>query len=357
MLIAAKIIKEEDFEQAVNNMLADSNKDSISIESYAIACDDICKQFVNSNPIAYEEWLNNYSFKLMQFNTIKYANRVIALKDSINRQMEMEFIDSPDDIYKWHKRLGIENMQVSCDIQIVNCTYGYTRKAFNPAKNTNKNTLLKLNAYDKNSEGTAHLVYGAKLDTEGILFEFSQRKIIEWLAENNIIRQEQVPDLDDELAIKKWYAENVHSDLISMFGDVEGNEPVTKYVFGLLHSIAHALINAAGEISGLSSNSLTEIIFVETASVFIYSQTSQGLPLGALSGMAEMRYEYFLKRVYEDSKNCIFDPVCSQRDDTACHACLVIPEISCSYFNSNLGRKYMYSIEGIENPKVGFWEM
>ena len=356
-LISMGFVKEEDFDQVVNKMLTDSNSDAVSVEKYALACDDICRQFVSTNPVAYEEWLNNYSFKLMQYNTVKYARRVVTLQDSIDRQIEMEFIDSPEDVYVWHRRLGITNMQVSCDIQIVNCTYGYTRKAFDPSKNTNKNTLLKLNAYDKNTEGTAHLVYGAKLDTEGILFEFSQRRIIEWLAVNHIIRQEQIPDLDDDLAVKKWYAENIHSDLISMFGDIEGDEPITKNVFGLLHSMSHALLNAAGEISGLSSNSLTEIIFVETASIFIYSQTSQGVPLGALSGMAEMRYEYFLKRVYEDSRNCIFDPVCSQRDDTACHACLVIPEISCNHFNAGLGRKYMYSIEGVQSPKVGFWEM
>lgn len=290
-LIAARFVKEEDFDQVVNKMLVDSN--TVSVEKYALACDDICRQFVSDNTVAYEEWLNNYSFKLMQYNTVKYARRVITLQDSINRQTEMEFIDSPEDVYVWHRRLGITNMQVSCDIQIVNCTYGYTRKAFDPLKNTNKNTSLKLNAYEKNTEGTAHLVYGAKLDTEGILLEFSQRRIIEWLVENHIIRREQIPDLDDELAVKKWYAENVRSNLISMFGDIEGDEPITKNVFGLLHSMSHALLNAAGEISGLSSNSLTEIIFVETASIFIYAQTSQGVPLGALSGMAEMRYEFF----------------------------------------------------------------
>ena len=249
----------------------------------------------------------------------------------------MEFIESPQDIYDWHNKLGIRNMQVSCDIQIVNCTYGYSRIVADPKNNKNPNwPQLKLNAYDKNKEGTANLVYGAKLDTEGILFEIDQAKIIEWLRDNNIIQEEQVPDLHDELAVKRWFAENVHGDLISMFGEIEGDEAITKNVFGLLHSMSHAFIQAAGEISGLSSNSLTEIIFVETASIFIYSQTSQGVPLGALSGMAEMRYEYFLRRVFEDTKNCIFDPVCTERDDTACHACLIIPEISCNHFNAGL---------------------
>jgi len=221
----------------------------------------------------------------------------------------------------------------------------------------NKNCRLKLNAYDKTKDGSANLVYGAKLDTEGIFFEISQKKIIEWLRINQIIREEQVPDLNDDLAVKKWFAEYVHSDEISMFGDVDENESITKNVFGLLHSMSHAFIRMAGELSGLSSNSLTEIIIVETASIFIYAQTSQGIPLGALSGMAEMRYEYFLRRVLEDSRNCVFDPICRDRDDTACSGCLIIPEISCNHFNAELGRKYMYSIDGVRSPKIGFWEM
>jgi hypothetical protein len=100
--------------------------------------------------------------------------------------------------------------------------------------------------------------------------------------------------------------------------------------------MSHAFINTAGEISGLSSNSLTEIILVETASIFIYAQTSRGIPLGALSGMAETNYAYFLKHVYDNSKHCVFDPICTERDHTACSACLIIPEISCKHFNAEL---------------------
>ena len=121
--------------------------------------------------------------------------------------------------------------------------------------------------------------------------------------------------------------------------------------------MSHAFMNAAGELSGLSSNSLTEIILVETASIFIYAQTSQGIPLGALSGMAESNYAYFLKKAFDEAKNCVFDPICTERDDTACSACLIIPEISCNHFNAELGRKYLYSIDGVDTPTVGFWEM
>lgn len=355
-LIAAGLLSEEQFETAVQNLLRNS-RSKRSVETYVAECDNLFARKKAENVSAYNEWLNNFSFKLMQYNTIKDAKRVITLQDSIQRQLEMEFIDSEDEITELSEKLGIDNMQVSCDIQIVNCTYGYTRKVADPKNSTNRNCRLKLNAYDRSRDGTANLVFGAKLDTEGILFEISQRKIIEWLYKNGIIREEQLPDLDDELSIKKWFAEYVHSDVISMFGEIDDQEIITKNIFALLHSMSHAFIRAAGELSGLSSNSLTEIIIAETASIFIYAQTSQAIPLGALSGMAESNYAFFLRKAFDETRNCVFDPICTERDDTACSACLIIPEISCNHFNAELGRKYLYSIEGVESPVIGFWEM
>lgn len=355
-LIAAGIITEDKFEEIVNNLLKTS-QNGRSIERYVSECDTLFSKRKAENESAYNEWLNSFSFKLMQYNTIKYAKRIISLQDAIRRQIDMELIDSSEDILKLNKRMGIESVQVSCDIQIINCTYGYSRRVADPKNNNNKNCRLKLNAFARTKDGTANLVYGAKLDTEGILFEISQRKIIEWLYANKLVREEQLPDLDDELAIKKWFSEYVHSDVISMFGDIDEEEVITKNVFALLHSMSHAFIKAAGELSGLSGNSLTEIIIVDTASIFIYAQTSQGIPLGALSGMIESNYAFFLKKVFDESRNCVFDPICTDRDDTACSACLIIPEISCNHFNAELGRKYLYSLEGVITPTVGFWEM
>lgn len=355
-LIDAGMLPPEMFESAVNNMLQNA-PNTKSVERYVAICDDLFSRKKTENPVGYAEWLSHFSFKLMQYDTLKYAKRIITLEEAIQRQLDMEFIDSPEEVTALNKKMGIANMQVSCDIQIINCTYGYSRRVADPKNSTNKNCRLKLNAYDRTRDGTANLVYGAKLDTEGILFEISQRKIVEWLYENNIISEEQLPDLDDDISVKKWFAQYVHSDVISMFGEIDDSEKITKNVFALLHSMSHAFMNSAGELSGLSGNSLTEIILVETASIFIYAQTSQGIPLGALSGMAESNYAYLLKKAFDEAKNCVFDPICTERDDTACSACLIIPEISCNHFNAELGRKYLYSIDGVDNPTVGFWEM
>lgn len=355
-LIAVGLLSEDQFEDAVINILRNSQNNR-SVEKYVSECDNLFARKKSENISTYNEWLNNFSFKLMQYNTIKDAKRVITLQDSIQHQLDMEFVDSKEEVIQLNEKLGIANMQVLCDIQIVNCTYGYTRKVADPKNSTNRNCRLKLNAYDRTRDGTANLVFGAKLDTEGILLEISQRKIIEWLYRNNIVREELLPDLDDELSVKKWFAEYVHGDVISMFGDIDEHEIITKNVFALLHSMSHAFIKTAGELSGLSSNSLTEIIITETASIFIYAQTSQAIPLGALSGMAESNYAFFLRKAYDETRNCVFDPICTERDDTACSACLIIPEISCNHFNAELGRKYLYSIDGVVSPSIGFWEM
>ena len=285
-MIAAGLISEDQFEVFVNNMMATKKKSGGGVEQYAAACDELFAKMKKDSEEAYKQWVSNFAYKLMQYDTIKYARQIFTLQDAIDKQINLEFIDSPADILDMNKKLGIVNMQVSCNIEIINCTYGYTRKVSDPVNNQNSKCRLKLNSYDKTRDGNANLVYGAKLETEGILFEISQRKIIEWLRANAIISEEQMPDLDDELSVRKWFAENVKGDVVSVFGEIDESEKITKYVFGLLHSMSHAFIKTAGEISGLAGNSLTEIIIVETASIFMYAQITQPIPLGALSGMA-----------------------------------------------------------------------
>lgn len=356
-MIAAGLISEDQFEVFVNNMMATKKKSGGGVEQYAAACDELFAKMKKDSEEAYKQWVSNFAYKLMQYDTIKYARQIFTLQDAIDKQINLEFIDSPADILDMNKKLGIVNMQVSCNIEIINCTYGYTRKVSDPVNNQNSKCRLKLNSYDKTRDGNANLVYGAKLETEGILFEISQRKIIEWLRANAIISEEQMPDLDDELSVRKWFAENVKGDVVSVFGEIDESEKITKYVFGLLHSMSHAFIKTAGEISGLAGNSLTEIIIVETASIFMYAQTTQAIPLGALSGMAENNYAQFLNKVYAETRNCVFDPICTDRDNTSCSACLIIPEISCNHFNNELGRKYLYTIDTMDHSLIGFWEM
>lgn len=343
-------------EAMINSMVSVTTESALSVEPFVNACDQLFAKHKNLDETSYGRWIEGFAFKLMQYNTLKYAPKVLTLEDSINKQLSMDFIDSENDILDLNRKMGISSMQVSCDIEIINCTYGFTRRVSDPVQ-AKKN--LKLVAFGKYKDNSS-LVYGAKLETEGILFEIDRVKILNWLLINEVITEAEMPDIEDEVAVKEWFAENVHSELVNIFCGVDEGEKITKNVFGLLHSISHAFMKTAGEISGLEDTSLTEVIILETTSIFIYAQTSQGTPLGALSGMIETNYYNFLQKAITETKNCIFDPICEERDGTSCSACMVLPEICCEFFNHDLGRKYMYTLKenpDTKNPFVGFWEM
>lgn len=119
-LIDAGILPPEMFESAVNNMLQNA-PNTKSVERYVAMCDDLFSRKKTENPVGYAEWLSHFSFKLMQYDTLKYAKRIITLEEAIQRQLDMEFIDFPEEVTALNKKMGIANMQVSCDIQIINC--------------------------------------------------------------------------------------------------------------------------------------------------------------------------------------------------------------------------------------------
>lgn len=356
-LLVAGLISEAQLEATIASLSKNSSDNELSIEQYVSACDELFTKEKNESEEEYNLWVNNFAFSLIQYETVKKSRgpkSIISLREAIDKQISVGFIDDESEIYDLHEKLGIANMQASCDVEIISCSYGFTRKITDPH---NAKKSLKLVAYDKDGDTDKNLAYGTKLETEGILFDIDRGKILNWLVLNKVITKEQLPDIEDKEAIKKWFARNVHGDRISSFGEISEDDLVTRNVFMLLHSFSHALIKTAGEMSGLSSNSITELIFVDTCSIFIYSQSNQGQVLGSLSGMVESVYARFLKRIYADNRECVFDPICVDRDDSVCQGCLVIADSSCKFFNMNLGRKYLYSLELDEDSRIGFWEM
>ena len=324
------------------------------VEDYSEICDGIFREQIGTfGDDGYREWIGRLAYKLIQYYTIR---------DSIHLSLDMcmadmkryEVIEDYEEVLSLHKILGISDMLVTNNTELVSCVYGFTRTTDDPAS-PNLKGRLKLNSFGISEEGL-HLSYGAKLKTEGILFDISLRRIIEWLLENDYVTESQLPDLDSDESVKHWYLTHVKGDNISSFGNSQPSDLITDAVFSLLHSMAHAFMVEAGEISGLDKNSLAELIIVETASIFIYSQSEQGITLGALSGMANLGYVKFLKDVLRDSRNCVFDPICMETE-TCCSACQLLPENSCKYFNHNLGRKYLYTLSDKQQPKVGFWDM
>lgn len=350
-LLSMGLITKDTIDNVVSSLLENMLNDEIDVDRYVADCDNLFFRKKKSDSLAYSNWISNFAFNLIQYDTVKNAENIISLDEAINQQIQMGFIEDRSEIKDINDKLGIKGVQASCDVTIVSCSYGFTRKSTDP-------TLfpkLKLVAFDKDRNGKNNLVFGTKFETEGLLFDIDMCKIIKWLLLNKVIREEQLPDLDDEISVKKWFANNVHGENVSSFSQISDDDKITKYVFVLLHSMAHFLMKTAGDMSGISVNSLTELIFVDTCSIFIYAQSNQGQVLGSLSGMFETLYFRYINRVFQDNRDCIFDPICIERDGSSCQGCLVLADTSCKYFNLNLGRKYLYSLNS--SDIIGFWEV
>ena len=337
--------EEEAKEKAKKALLKSNNNKNSGIQR------EIEKQFPNLS----SDQIEIISSQILEYNTLKNSKRIISIDEAIENQLELGVIQNKNDILKVNEQYGIANAQVSQDIEIITSTFGYTRKVKDPEK-ASKGSILNLKPF--RNEQDKNIVYCSVLETEGIVIEINKRKILEWLYNNKVISQENLPDINDEVSVKKWFIENIKSDKITPFSDLNMEDPeikITYYVYNLIHTISHALLKSAGILSGLEKNSLSEMIFPNLTTIFIYANTTQGIPLGALSGMFEQNYKSFIIQAEDIMGRCVFDPICMDRDNGSCSACTQLSEISCCHFNKDLNRKLLIGHKTESESIIGFW--
>lgn len=136
----------------------------------------------------------------------------------------------------------------------------------------------------------------------------------------------------------------------------------------LLHSLAHAMIRRLSLDCGYSSSALRERLYVgepphPMCGVLIHTGApdSEGT-LGGLvrQGTPDRLWATFAGALKEMSW-CSSDPVCitgtatlsSPENLAACHACLLVPETSCQWFNRLLDRALLIGTP--DNPGLGFF--
>jgi len=133
----------------------------------------------------------------------------------------------------------------------------------------------------------------------------------------------------------------------------------------LTHTLAHVLIGEWALDSGYPAASLRERLFVsdEHAGMLLYTATSDSAgSLGGVLAQAEPdRLEASLRDALERAAWCSSDPLCVEADAqgvdslnlAACHACVLLPEVSCEEMNSLLDRALLIGTP--EDPSLGFF--
>lgn len=288
--------------------------------------------------------------QILEYDELLHAKVTLSLEDAAN---DAELINDgvKPDYRDLAMKFGFSNVQLCSSVPIVVCAYGFTRKEqFGEG--------VRLRGFPREME--KRNIYAARLETEGVLFEIDRKRIVDWLLENRLIADEDKPKSDSKYDLALWFLDRIQTDLITPFTEIENSTDkgnITKTVYTLLHSISHALIREAAEVCGLDKGSLSEYILPNIPAVFIYCSNSQGFSMGALYSAFQSQFDKWLKHARENSKKCIFDPLCMNQSK-ACAGCLFLNEVSCKHFNKDLDRSYLcghFDVRKQERCR-GFWE-
>ncbi len=134
--------------------------------------------------------------------------------------------------------------------------------------------------------------------------------------------------------------------------------------FLLLHTLAHLLIRGLESTAGYPAASLKERIYCsrdrKMAGILIYTVVAD--IVGSLGGIIESAEPKallsLLDSVFKHAQWCSNDPVCTEHEGqgpgwlnrAACHACSLIPEPSCDYYNILLDRVFIKGNENLGIP-------
>jgi hypothetical protein len=135
--------------------------------------------------------------------------------------------------------------------------------------------------------------------------------------------------------------------------------------FVLIHTLAHVLINQWAIECGYPAASLRERIYVSDsmAGLLIYTATSDSA--GSLGGVVSQARSERLDNSILDAMTqaswCSGDPLCIEADAqgvdslnlAACHACVLLPEVSCEEMNLFLDRAML--IGTLASPSIGYF--
>lgn len=295
--------------------------------------------------------LSSIAERILEYDLVTRLDDVSDLESAVNVARLLNTNANPEQYVQIAEHFGIKSARVCDRIPFVSCSYGYTRVESEWKEG------VQLHALKEEKNGRKN-IYATKLNTEGVLFEFDRKKILQWLLANEVINADEVPNLDSEEEIKIWFLNNIKPSLIHPFSTIdETASKETYYVYRLIHSLSHLLIRAAADIGGLGKDSLSEYIFPGIPAVLIYCQNSQGFNLGSLFNTFEAYFDKWMNKAYTNAQKCIFDPICIERQK-ACTGCLFVNEVSCQHFNKDLDRALVIGHVNRETQRktTGFWE-
>ncbi len=236
------------------------------------------------------------------------------------------------------RRMGMTDLSLIEDFPIVTTTYGFSRVDYKPNQ-------CWLNPFPQKQEHDGkYPIFVDQVQADAVLFRLDAGRVVRWLERNG-----QTVSLPGG---ERKYAESAF--FVKLFNDaplrqtLKADRAAARMVFGLLHTICHLYVKNAAVLCGMERNSLAEYVLPRALTSAVYCNHRSGATIGALTALYEQSLAEWLDAV-RDAHRCVYDPVCKRREGS-CHACTHLAETSCSYFNLNLGRAFLF---GGADPQLG----
>jgi DNA-directed RNA polymerase subunit M/transcription elongation factor TFIIS len=232
--------------------------------------------------------------------------------------------DRPNNFYSdyetWCDEFGLKKVMHYPDINMVQALLGIIEGS------TRRNPMLFRTIETGKYNLKKPTVFVKNFFTEAILFQLDCTKILNWLHEN----QNTVKPALDVLPPEGTKASKHYRHVISKDGNCR------KAVNTLLHTYSHMIMQQSTIDTGLDIQSISEKIFPNVGSIFIYSTNS--INIGGLEYTFDYHLEDWFSRVKELANDCPQDPACMIDEGGACNACSYVPEFVCFNFNQDIDR-------------------
>lgn len=186
---------------------------------------------------------------------------------------------------------------------------------------------------------------------EGVFVQFDEERLRRWEAIAGVAdRAQRVNDRykDSFMAVQR-----------------EPDRIVTPRLL-LAHTTAHALIDQWSLECGYPAAALRERLYVDEEMCALLIYTATGDSAGSLGGViAQSHSDRFFPSLREAVSRfswCTNDPLCIESEAVgvdslnmaACHACVLLPEVSCEEGNTLLDRAMLVGTP--EHPEIGYFE-
>lgn len=327
-----RAVKRKKFKSKEYDGLSDEMKEKKwKEENYIDLINDVAEELKEKYEYSDLKTLNDY-FALT--GTFMGKNEVISYKEYIDESIKDETRkQNRIEVYEsLKKQFGIENIKympnmtlISSCIGIINGINKFYEDGFVPHFEP---------IWKKKNKRKKFVAYSYPFETEGLIFDLDKVRVCNWLISNKLIDEIEVNGYDEAKEI-----------LLNIKEDTKEYEALKT----LLHTLSHILINRASIYTGLDTDSCSEMIFTNQASILIYS--SSNINIGGFSYIFEHYLFDWFRDIKMDISDCTFDPTCLF-ENGACFSCLYLPEYVCNEFNHYLDRDYYLGKRG---DIISYW--